>query len=151
MLSRGGASDFHALAAAGERVVAFDGALRTSTDGRTRTVGHLASPPRALAIADGNRVLATTADGLMTSSDGGARWSALPGAPRLLFVDWADSAVVAGLDPEGTLHLSSDAGRTWRVVQETGSNPQAIEASESGGRASVTVATEEHLLTFPAP
>ena len=151
VLSRGGSSDFHALAAAGERVVAFDGTLRISSDGRTWKTGDLTSPPRALAISpDGRRVLATTAEGLMRSNDGGLRWESVEGAPLLLLVDWADGETVAGLTPGGQLHLSTDEGRTWRATRATASSAQALDATDASDGLEVTVATDDLLLTSHA-
>lgn len=148
VLSRGGSSDFHALAASGERVVAFDGTLRTSSDGRTWKTGDLASPPRALAISpDGRRVLATTSEGLMSSDDGGVRWESVEGAPLLLLVDWADGQTVAGLTPQGDLHLSTDAGQTWRATRATADHVQALDATGTAGSVGVVAATEHQLVT----
>lgn len=148
VLSRGGASDFHALAAGGGKVVGFDGALRVSRDGRSWSAGDLTSPPRALAASpDGRRVLATTADGLMGSDDGGTRWSPVEGAPLLLLVDWADQQTVAGLTPEGKLVLSTDAARTWRATDASASDAQAIDAVGSGEAVEVVVATQDQLVS----
>jgi len=149
VLSRGGSSDFHALTAAGQRVVAFDGTLRLSSGGRSWQTGDLASPPRTLAISpDGERVLATTAEGLMSSGDGGARWKPVAGAPLLLLVDWVDSQAVAGLTPQGELHLSTDAGQTWRATAAVATDVQALEASRGeGGGVEVVAATHDQLVT----
>lgn len=66
VLSRGGESDFHALTTTGKTVIGFDGALRTTTDGRTWTDGNLDAQPRTLAgSASGSTALATTEQGLM--------------------------------------------------------------------------------------
>ena len=149
VLSRGGSSDFHALAATPERVLGFDGTVRTTTDGRTWETGDLASPPRSLAISpDGRRVLATTADGLMGSDDGGRRWAPMKGAPLLLFVDWAGGQTVAGLSPEGRLHLSTDAGRSWQTTKAGASDIQALDATGSGKTLEVVAATEHRLVTL---
>ena len=151
VLSRGGASDFHALAATPQRAVAFDGTLRTTTDGRTWETGDLASPPRSLAISpDGRRALATTAEGLMGSDDGGLQWQAVDGAPLLLLVDWADGQTVVGLSPEGQLHLSTDAGRSWQATKASVSTIQALDATGSGSALEVVAATEERLVTSRA-
>jgi hypothetical protein len=148
VLSRGGSSDFHALAAGGGKVVGFDGALRVSRGGRSWSAGDLASPPRALALSpDGRRVLATTADGLMGSDDGGTRWSPVEGAPLLLLVDWADQQTVAGLTPEGRLVLSADAGRTWRATDASVGDAQAIDAVGSGETVEVVAATHDQLVS----
>lgn len=147
VLSRGGASDFHALAAGGGKVVGFDGALRVSGDGRSWGAGNLTSPPRALAVApDGRRVLATTADGLMSSTDGGARWSAVKGAPLLLLVDWVEGQAVAGLDTAGRVHVSHDGGATWRSTAVVSANVQAMTADKEEGALRVRLATDSDLV-----
>jgi len=53
VLSRGGESDFHALAAGSERIIAFDGQLRTGTDGRTRKTLEIPSAPAGRSGAAG--------------------------------------------------------------------------------------------------
>lgn len=147
VLSRGGASDFHALAAGGGKVVGFDGALRVSGDGRSWRAGNLAAPPRALAASpDGRRVLATTADGLMSSDDGGARWSPVMDAPLLLLVDWAEGQAVAGLDTDGKVHVSHDGGATWRSTAVVTANVQAMTADKEEGALRVRLATASDLV-----
>ena len=75
VLSRGGGSDFHALTTAGSTVVGFDGALRSTADGRTWREGNLDAQPRTLAGSrNGSTVLATTPEGLMHSIDAGLSW-----------------------------------------------------------------------------
>jgi hypothetical protein len=149
VLSRGGSSDFHALAAGGGTVVGFDGALRVSQDGRSWTEGSLTSPPRALAVSpDGRRVLATTADGLKRSTDGGSRWSTVEGAPLLLLVDWAQEGTAAGLGTDGRVYVSADEGASWRRTSVTASNVQALDAVGGASGPEVIVATDSRLVTM---
>lgn len=151
VLSRGGSSDFHALAAGGGTVVGFDGVLRVSGDGRSWKTGNLASPPRALAVSpDGRRVLATTADGLMRSTDGGVRWSTVKGAPLLLLVDWADGESVAGLGTDGRVYVSADSGATWRSTAVAPGDVQAMGATGAGKDLSVVAATADRLVARSA-
>lgn len=149
VLSGGGESDYHALSAGGGRVVGFDGSLRSSADGRTWVPGDLSAEPRALAASpDGRVVLATTADGLMRSTDGGVRWSAVPGAPLLFLVQWAGGGSVAGLDTDGFVQLSRDGGTTWQRSGVEAGAVQAIGASGTGEGLSVFAATSDRLLTW---
>ena len=66
---------------------------------------------------------------LYASRDGGAHWDnllkTLPAIPRLqdLLVDPLDSSKVWLLDIEGTLRVSSDAGRSWKIALTTGELP----------------------------
>ena len=148
VLSRGGTSDFHALAAGGSNVVGFDGALRISADGRSWKDGELTSQPRSLAVSpDGRRVLATTADGLMSSTDGGKRWSTVKGAPLLLLVDWAEGESVAGLGTDGRVHVSHNGGDSWRSSSVTAANAQAMTADGEAGALRVRLATDSDLVT----
>ncbi|WP_183044431.1 F510_1955 family glycosylhydrolase [Pseudarthrobacter phenanthrenivorans] len=113
-LSRQGESDFHALTATKSGIVAFDGTLRTSTDGRTWNTVAAAFAPAALAgHPDSDTVLATTPKGIQRSSDAGATWSAVPNGPVIQYAAFASPAEAAGVEPDGTVHYSSDAGRTW--------------------------------------
>lgn len=148
VLSRAGQSDFHALTASSAGIVAFDGALRASRDGRTWTDGTIASPPRSLAAApDGSRVLATTAAGVLSSADNGATWTRVPAAPLLLLVAWLDARTVAGVAPSGSLHVSKDAAVTWATgAAVVGGPAQALGASMSGGRAEILVVTDAAIL-----
>ncbi len=149
--SRGGSSDFHALAAGGGKVVGFDGALRVSADGRSWRTGALTSPPRALAVSpDGRRVLATTAEGLLGSTDGGTHWSPVKGAPPLLLVDWAEGESVAGLSTDGRVYVSRDGGTTWRSTAVATGNVQALGATGEKETMSVVTATADRLVTWSA-
>jgi hypothetical protein len=84
-LSRGGESDFHALAVAGTSVYGFDGTLRVSADGG-RTWGDRGPvvEPAALAAnpSEPGTVLATTASGVQRSTDAGRTFAVVGGALR---------------------------------------------------------------------
>ena len=91
-LSRSGESDFHGLTAGDGLVAGFDGALRVSADGRSwRTVAIPAEPHVLAASPAGDRLLATTPDGLLASTDGGGTWSTVPTPELLVAVDWVDA------------------------------------------------------------
>lgn len=145
ILSRGGESDFHALTASSTGVVGFDGALRVTEDGKTWSEGVLAGEPRTLAAApDGSNVLATTEQGVLSSTDGGGTWVPLASAPVLLLTAWADSKTVVGVTPEGVLAISSDAGRTWLGDLAKLSNGQAVSASrDKAGALEILVVTDK--------
>jgi hypothetical protein len=146
--SRGGESDFHALAASSAGVMGFDGALRTSTDGKSWVVGDLTAEPRSLASSpDGSSVLATTNQGVLSSTDGGRTWAPLPQAPPLFLTAWADAKTVVGVTTQGSLAVSADAGRTWRADLATVSSGQALSASrDKTGRLEILVVTETGVL-----
>ncbi len=143
VLSRGGASDFHALTTAGSTVVGFDGVLRSTADGRTWREGNLDAQPRTLAGSrDGATVLATTPEGLMHSTDAGLSWRWTEQAPLLLMVAFGDGDTVAGLTPDGQVHTSTDAGRTWRATELLAPDAQALHASGEGEQLEILVATD---------
>lgn len=78
---RPAAGDFQLLAwPSAERLFLVDGAgaVRVSEDGGagSRVVGNLGAPARALTAQDARRLWAATERGLLSSSDGGATWSA---------------------------------------------------------------------------
>lgn len=147
VLSRGGASDFHALTTAGSTVVGFDGALRSTADGRTWREGNLDAQPRTLAGSrDGATVLATTPEGLMHSTDGGVSWRWTDQAPLLLMVAFGDGDTVAGLTPDGQVHTSTDAGRTWRATDLLAPDAQALHASGEGEQLEILVANDRTIL-----
>lgn len=66
---------------------------------------------------------------LYASRDGGVHWDnllkTLPAIPRLqdILVDPLDSSKVWLLDVEGTIRVSSDAGRNWKMALTTGELP----------------------------
>ena len=144
VLSRGGQSDFHALTASSKGVMGFDGALGVTSDGKSWAQGGLSVEPRSLASApDGSRVLATTAQGVLTSTDGGGTWAPLASAPPLVLVAWADPKTIVGLTPEGGLAVSEDAGATWKTNPEKVSSGQAISASrDKAGALEILVVTD---------
>lgn len=147
VLSRGGQSDFHALTTTGQSVIGFDGALRSTPDGRTWTDGNLDAEPRTLAGSrKGSTVLATTEDGLMRSTDGGANWQRMDQAPWLLMAAFGDGDTVAALTPDGQVHTSADAGQTWRATELLAPEAQALHASGEGNELEVLVADGRTIL-----
>lgn len=113
-VSRGGESDFHALAASRDAVIGFDGALRVSTDRRSWSTVDIPAAPRTLAAAPTSGVvLATTEKGLLASGDEGATWQDVEVPGLLVAATWADDRTIVGADTSGRLVLSRDAGATW--------------------------------------
>jgi photosystem II stability/assembly factor-like uncharacterized protein len=150
VLSRGGESDFHALTASSKGVMGFDDTLRVTSDGKTWQMGGLSAAPRSLAAApDGSRVLATTEQGVLSSTDGGGTWTPLVGAPLMLMTAWADAKTVVGVtvvagSPEGKLAVSLDAGATWKIDLAKLSGAQAISASrDKAGVLEILVVTDK--------
>ncbi|MEU0470257.1 F510_1955 family glycosylhydrolase [Amycolatopsis sp. NPDC006131] len=143
LLSLAGEADFHALEAEHGRVYGYDSqsrqlmvsADRTSWDRRAR----LALADFAVDPANGETLLATTQNGLARSVDGGRTFTAIPGAPRLLLVDWPAEDGLFGAGADGSVYTSQDGGTTWSRVGEVPGAPQALTAT---GQADVYLATE---------
>lgn len=146
--SRAGQSDFHALTASSKGVMAFDGALGVTSDGKAWQQGGLTAAPSSLASApDGSRVLATTEQGVLSSDDGGATWAPLPGAPQLLMTAWADPKTVVGVTASETIAVSVDAGLTWKTDLAKLANGQAVSASrDKAGVLEILVVTDKSVL-----
>jgi hypothetical protein len=146
--SLGGQSDFHALAASSRSVMGFDGALRVTSDGKSWAQGGLTAEPRSLASApDGSQVLATTAQGVLSSTDGGGTWAPLASAPPLVLTAWADSKTVVGLTTDGGLAVSADAGLSWKTSPAQLASGQAISASrDKAGALEILVVTDTGVL-----
>ncbi|MEV8183940.1 F510_1955 family glycosylhydrolase [Specibacter sp. NPDC078692] len=135
-VSRTGESDFHALTVSGNSIVAFDGQLRTSTDGKTWTTSMETFVPAVLAGSPASTVvLATTEKGLQRSTDSGTTWQAVPQSPIIQFAAIATSTDKApttaiGVEPNGTVHVSLNAGTTWAPAGKIEGQVEAVTAVE---------------------
>jgi hypothetical protein len=147
-LSRGGVSDFHALTSGADgTIVGFDGVLRRSADGHTWEQLVIPDEPNTLTSAPGGgTVLATTAQGLLRSADGGATWTPDADAPLLQVVTWADERTAVGVDPAGTLWTSTDAAATWLPGRQLRTPPQAVAAIATGEGLRIAVVTADTVL-----
>jgi len=136
-----GQVDFHRLAATGPVVVglsAHDGALLRSEDSGA-SWKNLGTPPLydvAIDPTDPDRLLGTTAQGVVASTDGGATFTGQDTAPLLALLAWT-GATVYGVAPDGVVHTSTDAGSSWQQVGQTGGPPEAFTAD--GSRLAVLV------------
>lgn len=147
-LSRQGESDFHALAIARSGIVAYDGTLQTSPDGKTWTAAKAEFVPAVLAgNPETDSVLATTREGLQRSTDGGKTWQLNTEAPIIQFVAFASGTEVIGVEPNGSVHYSPDAGSTWTQTGRIEAQVQAITAvKETEGKPWIWAATTEGLV-----
>lgn len=148
VLSRGGESDFHALTAGPTRIIAFDGQLRTSTDGRTWDTLEIPSAPASLAIApESGTVLATTEDGVLRSEDHGATWNTLDTPQLISLITWADDTTIVGAGIDGHLLTSTDAGETWTTNDQPLGEITALGASTTAdGTAEILVVADATVL-----
>ena len=127
LLSRQGESDFHALTSTTSGIVAYDGTLRVSPDGKAWTSVKAAFAPAVLAgHPDSDTVLATTGDGVQRSTDGGATWTLNSAAPVIQFAGFASPGEAAGIEPDGTVHVSADGGATWTRTGRVDGGVQAM-------------------------
>jgi photosystem II stability/assembly factor-like uncharacterized protein len=146
--SRAGESDFHALTALGDTgVLGYDGALRRSPDGRAWEQLAIPAEPHTLAAAPGGAtVLATTAAGLLRSTDAGSTWAAVEGAPLLQVVAWADASTAVGIDPAGVVWTSTDTAGAWQQAADLGAAPHAVAAAPTDGAVRIVAVTDAGLV-----
>ena len=131
-LSRQGESDFHALAATKSGIVAFDGTLLTSPDGKDwKTVAGGFKPAALAGHALSNTVLATTPQGLQRSTDAGSTWVLNTAAPVIQYAAFASSNDVVGVQPDGSVQVSADSGETWSAMGRVSGGVQAVAAVKS--------------------
>ena len=142
-----GEVDFHALDATAEAVYGADsasGQLFVSTD-RTNWQQRGQIPLADLAInpTDGAMVVITTQAGPHVSTDSGASFEAMEGAPLLMLVDWPQREDLVGITPDGVVHHSADHGGTW---EERGKINDRAYAMTVGPDGAIYVATEHAIL-----
>jgi photosystem II stability/assembly factor-like uncharacterized protein len=147
-LSRQGQSDFHALTVTKSGIVAFDGQLWTSPDGKSWTTAAAGFAPAVLAGNSGtNTVLATLPEGLQRSTDGGHTWKPVPSSPVIQFAAFANEKEAVGVEPNGTVHYSADGGSTWTLKGRIDADVQAVAAAKGlDGKLQIWAATAEELI-----
>lgn len=128
-LSLEGDADFHALDVAQGVIYGYSGGRLLVSDDKTDWTDRGAASIADLAVdpAQPQRLLLTTEQGVALSEDGGQTVTLVPGAPLLQLVAWSsDPAVVVGVAPDGTVHGSTDGGRTWEERGQAGGAPEAL-------------------------
>ncbi|CAM5243270.1 F510_1955 family glycosylhydrolase [Streptomyces aurantiogriseus] len=131
-LSLSGESDFHSLEYVHDTVYGYDSTnarLRTSKNGTTWKDGAaLEALDIAVSPQDPDLVLATTAGGVVRSTDGGKTFTAGE-KPVMAFLSWSAKEALYGIDTTGGLHRSADGGATWKKPATVpGGQPQALTA-----------------------
>lgn len=146
-VSRQNQSDFHALATTKSGIVAFDGTLRTSADGKNWKSVDTGFIPAALAgNPHDDTVLATTTAGVQRSTDGGKTWALIRSGPVIQFAAFASAREAIGIEPGGAVHYSSDGGATWTRKGAIAAQVQAIAATAgSVGKPRIWAATLDGL------
>ena len=147
-LSRQGESDFHALTTTKSGIVASDGTLRTSPDGKAWTTVSAGFAPAVLAgHPDTDTVLATTPEGIQRSTDAGKTWTLEKSGPVIQFAAFANPTEAAGVEPDGTVHTSADGGLTWTRKGRIDTEVQAIAAVKGAdGKPRIWAATAEGIV-----
>ena len=147
-LSRQGDSDFHAMTTTKSGIVGFDGELRTTPDGKTwKTVAAAFAPAALAGHPDSDTVLSTTPEGVRRSTDGGNTWEPVTSGPVIQFAAFAHPGEAVGVEPDGTVHYSADAGATWTRKGRVDGEVQAIAAVKgAGGNPWIWAATAEGII-----
>jgi hypothetical protein len=133
-----GTADFHALVTSGGTIVgALFGqpqALVSTDDGKTWSTRTTPQPLVGLAVDphDAARWIASTAQGVFRTTDGGRTWRPQDPTPNVRFA-WADDGDLYRIDPGGPVKLSTDGGVRWEDRGSTGGEPQAL-ALDGGGK-----------------
>lgn len=142
-LSRQGESDFHAMTTTQSGLLAFDGALRASADGRSWTTIAADFVPAVLAgHPNSNTVLATTPEGIQRSTDAGATWKPVKDGPVIQFAAFAHPTGAVGVEPGGTVYYSADAGESWTKKGRIDAQVDAIASIvDAEGRPRIWAAT----------
>ncbi len=146
-ISLHGKADFHALHAAHGNVYGYDSTSQTfmvsenHRDWDRRST--LAMADFAVDPADPDTLLATTANGVVTSTDGGRQWLPVAGAPPLVVLTWAGQGQVYGVTPDGTVQRSEDGGVTWAERGTVGGEPEAITFDVRDGKQTLYVAATD--------
>jgi photosystem II stability/assembly factor-like uncharacterized protein len=148
-ISRQQESDFHALTTTRSGIVAFDGTLMTSPDGRNWTTVPAGFTPAALAgNPHSDTVLATTPQGLQRSTDAGTTWTLNTSAPVVQYAAFASTNDVVGVQPDGSIHVSADGGATWSRKGRINGTIEAIAAvKKQDGTLRMWVATADGVET----
>lgn len=133
-LSLSGEADLHVLRASGSAVYAYDGVLRASRDGGRRWQ-QLQAPGQLIDVAidprDTDRILASTAAGVRSSTDGGRTWRATSlRAPVLLA--WARTAGPFAIEGNGTVHAGRAGATRWKSAGRWEGQPAAFAADADG-------------------
>jgi hypothetical protein len=129
-----GEADFHVLRSRGSIVYGFNGltgALMVSRDGGRGWDEHAPPGPMldlAIHPAQPSRVVASTDEGVFSSSDGGRGWRSLADG-RVGFLAWPDPERLYMVDGAGRVSISGDGGRSWREMGSIDAQPAAFAAA----------------------
>lgn len=142
-LALSGVADFHAIDVKQGIVYGYDSRsqqIMVSSDRRNwDRRARLPLADLAVSPAQPQFVLATTAQGLVHSADGGRTFVLINSAPTLQLVDWSTEDNIVGVGPTGIVGVSRDHGATWARLGTVQGTPAAL---ATNGRQQVYVATD---------
>ena len=146
-LSLEGEADFHALEPASDRLYGYDsasGVLKVTADQlQWRDIARVGVIDLAVDPDDPADLLVTDDRARLLRIGREEKLAAVPGAPRMSFVDWPERDLLVGVAADGAVHRSSDGGSSWESVDSVGSAPEALDITP--GR--WNVATERGLFS----
>jgi hypothetical protein len=130
-----GQTDFHAIQLSGEVILAgvFDtAAVSLSRDGG-KTFEERFTPDPLVDLEsdpqDAGRLIASTQQGVIGSTDEGQTWRERDRIPNVRFT-WPEPDALYRIDPGGAVKFSADGGQTWQERGTTGGEPQAMFADD---------------------
>ena len=130
--SLSGEADFHSLDSAKGTVYGYEGGrIRVSSDLKSWDDRETLDALDLAVSPSGDKLLATTAEGVVASTDGGRTFG--KGAePVQAFVSWPAEKSLFGIGTSGKLSTSADGGKTWKELTTVpGGQPQALTAVDA--------------------
>lgn len=127
-----GKADFHTLKFRHGRVYGSSGGQLMVSEDKKNWDQRASIPIGDLAVSPGDpdTLIVTTQQGLGISTDGGRQFQALQGTPALQLLTWTEDGTLIGVDPNGTVHISDDDGKTWAERGNAGGQPGALTATD---------------------
>lgn len=126
-----GEADFHALVAAPGLVYGYDSTgdrLLVSSDQKTWETRSTGVTIDSLAVspADADRLLAATANGVVSSADGGRTFAAVAGAPSLALIAWTPARGLWGIAADGVVSRAAAPEGPWTAAGTLPGEPEAF-------------------------
>lgn len=127
--SLSGEADFHSLESAKGTVYGYEGGrIRVSSDLKSWDDRATLEALDLAVSPSGDKLLATTAEGVATSTDGGRTFGKGAG-PVQAFVSWPAEKSLFGIGTSGKLSSSADGDQSWKELTTVpGGQPQALTA-----------------------
>ena len=127
-----GEADFHILEPAGRRLFAYDsltGTLRSTTNRRTFSTITQTPLLSIAALPDSSILIGTNHQAQLVRIDPAAKTVEPVDGPRLVVLDTTRAGDLVGLAPDGTVHVSRNAGKAWRPRGSINGVPAALTTS----------------------